>query len=172
MSDPSTPIEIGAFVEQSKQNAESIKGLRSEFTEGFNEVRKAIDRMGERIHVATRPNFSTMAALAGVVITIIVAISTPIGFFVWDKITDQGKKTVDLDEKLQREFNLSIATATQKAEAINVASRERHEEANRDADLIRSEIKTIRDWQNTLVVAELQELRERRMRDGQPSTNK
>lgn len=159
--------EIGAFVEQSKQNAESIKGLRSEFTEGFNELRKAVDRMGERIHVATRPNFSTMAALAGVVITIIVAISTPIGFFVWDKITDQGRKTLALDEKLQREFKLSIETATQKAEAINIASRERHEEANRDADLIRAEIKDVRDWQSFLIRSDLDELRARRLRDGQ-----
>lgn len=161
------PSEIGEFIAQSKQNATALRDLRQELADKFSELAKGIDRLRDGIYAASRPNFSNFAAFAGVILSVIIAISTPIGFFVWDKITEQAKSTTSLDEKLQREFKLSIETATQKSEAINTASRERHEQANRDADLIRSEIKDLRDWQNVLIRSDLEELRQRRLKAAQ-----
>lgn len=162
-----TPIakrdDMGEFIAQSKQNATTLKDLRSELTEGLSELRKAI----ERLYFQTRPNFSAMLALAGILLTVIGMVAAPIGFFIWHAIQNNSVLVKDLDDKLQREYRLSIETATQKTENVNQQSKERHDHVVVLIQAIEKRIDNLEAWDKEKTKSDLEELRQRRMRDGE-----
>lgn len=149
--------DIGEFIAQSKQNADALKTLRNEFQEGLSRLGDRIERIADR----TKLNFTPLFAFAAILLTVIGMVATPIGFFVWTSIQDNRSLTHELDAKLQREFTLALETATSKAEGINQQSRERHEE-------VMSRVVQLENWSNSRTNSDLEELRQRRMRDGGP----
>lgn len=151
--------EIGEFVAQSKSNATSIKEMRDEFLTGMNRLREGLERLSDRLTTATAPNFSTLAALSAVLLTIIGMVAAPIGFFVWNAI-------IGLDTKLQKEYQLSIQTTTQGIDNLNNTSRERHEDATRMFQTLNERMARDEAWRDDQIKAELQELRELRKASG------
>lgn len=147
--------EIGEFIAQSKQNADALKTLRNEFQEGLSRLGDRIERIADR----TKLNFAPLFAFAAILLTVIGMVATPIGFFVWTSIQDNRTLTKDLDTKLQREFSLALETASSKSENINQQSKERHETAM-------NRIAGVEAWNTARINSDLEELRQRRMRDG------
>lgn len=143
--------EVGEFIAQSKQNAESLRSLRADFTTAIDSLRSAVERIGDKLNTATRPNISTFVSICGVMVGIISLIGGVIGFFLWNAI-------VGLDTKLQKEFQLSITTATQAVENVNSRSLERHEAVSKAVDRIHT-------WEDSHDAADLEELRQRRLKD-------
>lgn len=147
--------DIGEFIAQSRQNASALRELREEVQAGLSRLGDRLERIADR----TKLNFMPLLAFSAILLTIIGMVATPIGFFAWTAIQDNRALTKDLDAKLQREFGLALETATQKAENINQQSKERHDDAI-------DRIRRVEDVNTTRTNGDLEELRQRRMRDG------
>lgn len=158
MSEGTPLTEVGEFIAQSKQNAESLRALRSDFTSAIDSLRNAIERIGDRLNTATRPNISTFVSICGVMLTVISLVGGVIGFFLWDSIKQGNTNIVGLDGKLQREFQLMITNAEQKYQEADKNSRERNENVHHEID-------DIRKWQHASDDADRMELRARRLKD-------
>lgn len=150
--------EVGEFIAQSKQNAESLRALRADFATAIDSLRSAVERLGDRLNTATRPNISTFVSICGVMLTVISLVGGIIGFFLWNAIQQGNTNTTNVDIKVQREFTLAIQTVDTRASSINELSKERHERAMREID-------SLRQWQNASDDADRTELRSRRLRD-------
>lgn len=77
----------------------------------------------------------------------------------------QTKESEKLDERLQREYGLSIKRIDDGLTNLNGTSRERHEDAIRATQAVERRIEHIDNWMQGQIEAELQELRDRRRRD-------
>ncbi len=140
--------DIGEFVAQSKQNAKTLESLSEQIQEGLKELGRRIDRISER----SGPNLALLAMWSAILLTIIAMVSAPIGFFFWNAI-------LSLDTKLQKEYSLSIETTMQGLKNLNEISKERHDVAMKGID-------RVQEWQNAQIRSDMDELRQRRMRDG------
>lgn len=149
--------DIGEFIAQSKQNADALKILRNEFQEGMSRLGDRLERIADR----TKLNFTPLFAFSAILLTVIGMVAAPIGFFVWNSIQENRSLTQQLDSKLQREFTLALETATQKSESINQQSKERHETAM-------ARIARVEMLNDAKISSDLEELRQRRMRDAAP----
>lgn len=158
MTDAPPVPEVGEFIAQSKQNAESLRALRSEFTGAIDALRSAIERIGDKLNTATRPNISTFVSICGVMVGVISLIGGVIGFFLWHAIEQGNTNIINLDIKLQREFQLAIQTGDARTTNLNEVSKERHERVMRETE-------TLRDWQKSHDQSDLEELRQRRLKD-------
>lgn len=154
MSDVTNSEGIGEFIAQSKQNAEALKNLRQEFSDGMARLGDRIERIADR----TKLNFMPLIAFSAVLLTVCGMVATPIGYFMMRLIDHNAMAVKELDEKLQREFKLSIETATQKTEGVNQQSKERHDEAM-------AWINQISVKQTKVDDSDREELRQRRMKD-------
>ena len=95
MNPEDSKVELATVFEQSRQNARQIETV----FEAIGKLRDSIDALGNRINTATAPNFSTMAAWAGILLTIIGMVATPVAFYFYDT-------SRSLDMKLQKEYQL------------------------------------------------------------------
>lgn len=164
MTSESPITEVGEFIAQSKQNAESLRALRSDFTSAIDSLRNAIERIGDRLNTATRPNISTFVSICGVMLTVISLVGGIIGFFLWHAIEQGNTNIINLDLKLQREFQLAIQTGDAKTTSLNELSKERYERVMHESD-------ALREWQRLRDQADLEELRQRRLKDVAPQIN-
>lgn len=77
----------------------------------------------------------------------------------------QTKESEKLDERLQREYGLSIKRIDDGLTSLNGTSRERHEDAMRATAAVEHHVERLDDWLRSQVEAELVELRDRRRND-------
>lgn len=77
----------------------------------------------------------------------------------------QTKESEKLDERLQREYGLSIKRIDDGLTSLNGISRERHEDAMRATLGVEHQIERLENWMHGQIDAELQELRDRRRND-------
>ena len=188
--DDDKEIKLGAVFEQSRQNSEQIRqnsehlgNLRKEFTGAVSDLREAIDRLGLRLNAATAPNFSTMAAWAGILLTIIGMVATPVAYYFhhaietldlklqneYRLINDTQKErenglrasVLELDSRLQREFNVANANIKSTAEALTVSSTEARQ-------LLAERINKLELWETDRIRADLEELRQWRTKANKP----
>lgn len=171
MPDPiaNLPEGIGEFIAQSKQNAASLKEFRGEFSSAIESLRKTVESLADRLHVATRPNLTLYISVASLAVVVTIAFVSLCGYFfsreqtqIREKIISvEGRNREDyksLDEKLQREFQLMINNAEQKYQEADKNSKERNVNVNRDID-------NIHRWQDASDEADRAELRSRRLKD-------
>lgn len=178
----SLPDGIGEFIAQSKQNAASLKEFRSEFSSAIDSLRKSVESLADRLHVATRPNLTLYISVASLAVIVTIAFVSLCGYFFTREQSQIREKIVSvetrnhedyrsLDEKLQREFQLMSNNAEQKYQEADKNSKERNSNVNHDID-------GVRQWQNSSDDADRAELRARRLKDAgvqyqpQSSTNK
>lgn len=74
----------------------------------------------------------------------------------------QTKESEKLDERLQREYGLSIKRIDDGLTNLNGTSRERHEDAIRATQAVERRIERVDNWLHSQIESELQELRDRR----------
>lgn len=160
---------IGEFIAQSRQNASSLREFRGEFSSAIDSLRKSVESLADRLHVATRPNLTLYISVASLAVVVTISFVSLCGYFfsreqsqIREKITSvEARNREDyksLDEKLQREFQLMVNNAEQKYQEADKNSRERHENAKHDSDVLRQ-------WQNSSDDADRAELRARRLKD-------
>lgn len=113
---------------------------RTEFHEAITEIRKDISGLGRTLSSETRPNFSTMAAWAGILLTVIAMVAAPVAYHFNSVVAEMDKKLqkeyglvteaigervhsvdrqiVELDSRLQREFGLANVGMEKTATAL------------------------------------------------------
>lgn len=171
MENPSIPPPdgIGEFIAQSRQNASSLKEFRGEFSQAIESLRKSVESLADRLHVATRPNLTLYISVASLAVVVTISFVSLCGYFfnreqtqIRDKIASvelsNREDYKSLDEKLQREFQLMVNNAEQKYQEADKNSKERNENVKRDLDALRT-------WQNSSDDADRSELRARRLKD-------
>lgn len=145
---------------QIEQLVSAVDGFTKASEHWREGVSKDIKALSSRIADSTRPN----AAWAGVVISFIMAVATPVAFFVIREMNRSEANIVALDVKLQREQQLIEQKLTQEVANVDRASRERHESAKVLIDMDRDRLIRLEHWQDEWLQAELQELRQRRQK--------
>lgn len=130
------------------------------------DISGAIGRVSEHVAERTRPNLSIMAAWAGIVLMIVAAIATPMQIN-GRRESDRHEKAIEsLDTKLQREYQLMNDKTAQSVENLNGLSKERHETASKYTANVQTNVDKLWEWVNAQAQADMNELRQRRMRDG------
>jgi len=172
MNDPKE-IELGQVFAQSQQNAKQIETLHEEFGLLRRELSTSINALGDRLSAATAPNFATLAAWGGVLLGIIGMVAAPVAYHFnngiqqldtklqkeYTLISDaQRQSIVDLDTRLQREFTTANQTTRDTAAVLKEHWNDRH------LDLI-GRTSRLEDWQRDSIRADLDELRQRRLKD-------
>lgn len=158
-------VDLGQVWEQSNANATQIHELRQDFNSAIIEIRRAIDRMGEKVNQASTPNFATMAIWAGVILTVIGMVFTPVAFFAIREYDRQDKMSEKLDEKLQREFGLTTQRTDAAIESLNKLSVERHNDAIDQIHRLQNELDGQLEFRDSQLRDDLMELRSRRYKD-------
>jgi len=171
-------VQLGEVFQQSRANAQQIVEMRTEFGTAISDLRKAISNLAQTIGAETRPNFSTMAAWAGILLTIIAMVATPIAYYLnhslttldlklqkeYQLITDtmgervKGLNTelANMDIRLQREFIAANDSVKRSAEALTTASADKHKalldhvsRLESNADArTRDDFEELRKWRN------------------------
>ena len=155
-------VQIGEVLQQSRTNAEAIKtnadevkSLRTDLAAFGREVRDAIENLAARIAKSTTPDWQAMGIWAGIALTIVFGVMTPILYF-------QNERIKELDTKLQKEFSLALETQKAGLENLNVVNRERHQDAIKLVEANAVRIQNFREWTDSQIRDDLQELRQRR----------
>lgn len=129
-----------------------------------NDITKALGKLTENISDKTRPNLGIMASWAAVVIAFIVAVGAPILAASRRDAERHDQGIRDLDTKLQREYSLMNENVETKVKNLNDLSKERHETAMKEND-------KVWDWIKWQAQSDLEELRQRRLKDAENKTS-
>lgn len=143
---------------QLSQLVTTVTDFVSTSTSWRNDVSNAINRLTENISDRTRPNLGIMASWAAVVIAFIVAVGTPIQMNARRESDRHETALVAMDLKLQREYQLMDQKTAADVANLNAISKERH-------DTVMHENEKNWDWLKWQTQSDLQELRDRRLKD-------
>lgn len=127
---------------------ESDRQWKSQITEY---IRKVDDKASQ----AGRADLGTLAVWAGVVLTIIALVASPIGIFLMREMDRHDNAIANLDTKLQREFALTAEGIKQSVAEADVKSREQRDDSNR-------RIVRLENLHDDFQKEEMNELRDRR----------
>lgn len=158
-------VELGEVFEQSRQNQRQLVELRQDFNSAINKIGSKMDWLGERITTASAPNFANMAAWAVVVLMVIGAVASPIGYFAIREFDRSERGSDKLDDKLQKEYQLVTAKTDAAIEALNRASIERHTDALDQVHRLQNELDNLTEFRDGQLRDDLNELRNRRYRE-------
>ncbi len=138
-------------------------------TEGQERNKAAILSRIDDVSKQAAPNMANMAAWATVVISVVVALGALTGFF-YLREQDRNTKAIEaLDVKLQREYVLMTDTMKEQVANVDRQSKERREEAQHLFEVNHTDILALQKWNQENTLMDLQELRQRRLRDGSPA---
>lgn len=170
-TEASTPASIAARVR-------SLEDIFKHFLE--NTFRTFIEQdaawktvMSAKIDTISKPNLTLLIAVLSLTGFIGMAILNGVN----GKIEAQDRRQTEadarhthdsekLDERLQREYNLANATIKGEVDALNRISKERHDEAVVQIRGNSERLIKMEDWDRERTKSDLEELRQRRMRDG------
>lgn len=158
-------VQLAAVAEQSRSNSEQIGLLRKELAGFAERITNVVEQLSERVNRSGNPNWQAW----GVAVSVVVALGALVAFGFQSEISaikenvvtlssENRQGTMALDAKLQREQLLLTAEVKSQIESVNTMSKERHNDAQRQIDVLQS-------WLTGQVAADLQELRQRRMGD-------
>lgn len=129
--------------------------------------------MAAKIDTISKPNLTLLVAVLSLVALIGLAILNGVN----GKIDSGDRRQTEsdarhthdsekLDERLQREYNLANATIKSEVDALNRISKERHDTAIAASKQNSERISELEQWDREKTKSDLEELRQRRMRDG------
>lgn len=129
--------------------------------------------MSAKIDTIAKPNLTLLVAVLSLVAIVGLAVLNGVS----GKIDANDRRQTEadsrhthesekLDERLQREYNLANATIKSEVDALNRISKERHEEAVAQIRANSERLMKMEDWDRERTKSDLEELRQRRMRDG------
>lgn len=113
----------------------------------------------------SRPNVANLIAMGVGIIMFLGALGGLTGFFVireWDRF---DTSLIGLDTKLQREQILVAANTEERVMSVRAESLSHDEALRREIKAVHDEVQDLKQFNADQVRAELQELRERRMKD-------
>lgn len=119
-----------------------------------SEITQYIRKIDEKASNAGRTDLATLAVWAGVILTVIGLVGTPIGIFTLREIDRVETGLNSLDAKLQREFQLGQDSIKQSVAEAEVKAREQRDDSNRrvqrleqlDDDFTKDEMAELRLW--------------------------
>ncbi len=117
-----------------------------------------------RLDERTAPNSQTQIAFAAVILTVVAMVASPCGFWVYEKFQSATRESDKLDERLQREFRQINETTLERINTVDRLSVMRHDEAILLTGRNLARIERLEDWNTTQIKADLEELRQRRMK--------
>ncbi len=167
-------VQLGEVLQQSKTNAAQIVEMRSEFSQAITELRKAIGGLSQSLSAETKPNFSVMAAWAGVLLSIVAMVAAPIAYYfnhsveaidsklqkeyelvnatMMERVNGLKAALLEMDIRLQREFLAANTDVKKTADVLTATWAERHK------DLI-AHVDRLEGWTDERTKADLEELR-------------
>lgn len=150
--------ELEQLVAAVNSLAKSTSTWQSEFAHTTEEWRREVSTKIDGLNRETRPNVGLMAQWAGVVLSIIALVSTPIAFHFNDKIST-------LDAKLQKEYGLVNDSMKEKVDSLRI----QFDEVQKNGSpitrerLAKSEV--LDEITKHQLLADLEELHQRRLKD-------
>lgn len=129
--------------------------------------------MSAKIDTISKPNLTLLVAVLSLIAIIGLAVLNGVTGKI--EANDRRQSEADarhthesekLDERLQREYNLANATIKSEVDALNRISKERHDEAVAQIRTNSERLMKMEDWDRERTKSDLEELRQRRMRDG------
>ena len=167
-----TESRLSANEAQLEAVTRDIANLTANVNRFFESTEKSFNKLYDRINTIGSPNFGTLALWGGFIVSVIVAIGSIIGWGVSRELDRLNKDNIDLDTRLQREFNLSISRIDSDFNNADRNSRERHDQAVKLYDVVSERITVLENWNNDRIQADLEELRQWRMRHADNSLTK
>jgi hypothetical protein len=151
-----TESQIERITKDIASLSESVSGLR-------DTISRSISLLSDKIGAAAVPNFSTMAAWAGVILTTIAIFGGLVGYFWMREFDRQARDVLALDVKLQREFVLIAARIDAEARNLTNQSLERNTNVLESIRLHTERLDRIQAKQDERINQDLEELRQRRL---------
>jgi len=162
-----------------RQNTGSNGGLEARvdnLERAVGNISQKLDLMIDKLGQQQRPQYGLIISLASFLTLILGAWGTALVLPVkndaihlqeqlnsFERIYERNH--IELDNKLQKEFSLSLEGTKNGLTAVNESSRERHDDAIKQIEHMNSRVERIENWQDDQAKADLQELRQRRMKD-------
>lgn len=140
-----------------------LEGIIQQVAESVESIARQVDRVA----TAQKPNTMNMVATLTLVLGIVGTIGTLVGIFLFREMDSNANAYKELDGKLQREYTLINATTAQQIENVNKASLERHDDALAALNRVVTKIDRMQAFTDSQVEADLNELRQRRMKQAQ-----
>ena len=158
-------VELGTVLEQSRTNAKQIEQLAERLDHFADKVTGAIENLSLRIGREGKTNWQTVFMGCSFVMSLLAY-----------PIYRQHEDLIALDKKLQNEFALALETTKEttkalgdstkeKTEALKDALKERNEALVKLSEINRSDIKVLEAHERESFMADLNELRQRRLND-------